>query len=309
MRYQRAEQGLSFHRLLLGLQLLLFPVFSPGVASGASFVRGDVDADARVLASDAIGILDFLFRGDPDSVRCLDAADADDDGAVTLSDAVYLLNSLFLGGAPPPAPFPLCGPDPTEDLLSCRSPCLPTLQCAGREFAADGVFFVVDRSTSMQDSGELQVAKRAILRALHEMRGISQLNIIFFDARMISFPPDRRPADATIRATIDTAINFVTMTPGGSGSCVREALLAALDVVELSTASRNVILYLGDGRGTCGGTEAEYLAQTLQDVSEANGGRAEIHSIGVMMAERTPQELFLRALAELNDGTYTRLDS
>jgi hypothetical protein len=309
MRCQIAGRRLGIKLLVPGFLLLpSFGALSPRVASSASFIRGDVDGDTRVLASDALGILHFLFRGDPDRVCCLDAADVDDDGSVTMSDAVYLLNSLFLGGAPPLAPFPLCGADPTEDLLDCRSPCSPTLRFAGQEYAADGVFFVVDRSTSMQDSGELQVARRELLHALHEMRGVSQLGIIFFDARVISFPPDRPPADGSSRGTIDGASIFVTMTPGGAGSCVREALLAALEFVELSTASRNLILYLGDGGGTCGGNEVEYLAQTLQAVSEANDGRAEIHTIGVMMAGRRSQELFLRALAETNGGTYTPLE-
>jgi hypothetical protein len=289
------------------LQLLLV-TGAPGAED--LFVRGDADADARVLASDALAILGFLFHGESDAVRCLDAADVDDDGGVSLSDAVYLLNALFRGTAPPPAPFPFCGPDPTADGLSCefRGRCLTPFEFAGREIAADGVFFLLDRSRSMQDSGELHLAKRAIIETLSETWSIPQLGVIIFDANLLTFPADGRPADGREAAVRGTAIRFVNAAPGESGTCVLKGLLAALDLVSRSTAGRNVIIYVGDGGGTCGGNESNYHTLTLQEATAANNGRAEIHAFGVLMAGRTAQEQFLRALAAANGGTYSDLN-
>jgi hypothetical protein len=48
------------------------------------------------------------------------AADANDDGGAGISDAVYSLGYLFLGGPTPPAPYPGCGTESTEDALGCE---------------------------------------------------------------------------------------------------------------------------------------------------------------------------------------------
>ena len=86
--------------------------------------RGDALADGALDLSDAVALLDYLFR-DGGSVPCVDAADANDDGDVDISDAVVILLHLFgsLGDLPPPADA--CGLDPTDDALPCGAflPC------------------------------------------------------------------------------------------------------------------------------------------------------------------------------------------
>ncbi len=97
-----------------GIALLLLGRRAP---AGTAFRRGDADSDGRAAITDAVVLLDWLFRGGA-ALGCEDAADADDDGALGLTDAVYLLRWLFQGGAELPAPGPLdCGADPTEDGL------------------------------------------------------------------------------------------------------------------------------------------------------------------------------------------------
>ncbi len=88
-----------------------------------AFRRGETNDDGRIDVSDAVGILGFLFLGNPEP-PCLDAADVDDDGVILLTDAIGLLTHLFLGGPPPAAPGPLrCGADPAIDALSCEVGC------------------------------------------------------------------------------------------------------------------------------------------------------------------------------------------
>jgi ELWxxDGT repeat protein len=82
------------------------------------FRRGDTNADGTLDMSDAVATLAYLFLGTA-APSCLDAADANDSGAVDLSDAVFTLGYLFLGTAAPPAPFGVCGVDPTTDNLDC----------------------------------------------------------------------------------------------------------------------------------------------------------------------------------------------
>jgi hypothetical protein len=64
------------------------------------FIRGDANGDATINLSDAIYLLNYLFRSGfpPDP---LEAGDANCDEVVNLSDAIYLLNYLFKGGDPP----------------------------------------------------------------------------------------------------------------------------------------------------------------------------------------------------------------
>ncbi len=80
--------------------------------------RGDLEENRRLNLTDVIWILLCLFGVEPDKCpRCLDAADISDDGTVDILDPVLLIDYLFRRGAPPPAPFPTCGFDLTEDSL------------------------------------------------------------------------------------------------------------------------------------------------------------------------------------------------
>ncbi len=88
------------------------------------FVRGDCNGDGGHDISDAVFGLEALFSGgQPPS--CVEGCDANDDGGFNISDMIYILSGLFSGGPPPPAPYPGCGPDPTEDSLECETfpPC------------------------------------------------------------------------------------------------------------------------------------------------------------------------------------------
>lgn len=88
-------------------------------SSGPQFVRGDANADGLSDISDPISLLGYVFGGGA-APTCLKAADANDDGGVNIADAVAMLNTLFSGGGDPPAPFPGCGEDPTDDSLTCE---------------------------------------------------------------------------------------------------------------------------------------------------------------------------------------------
>ncbi|MGE3166586.1 MAG: hypothetical protein AB7O52_16925 [Planctomycetota bacterium] len=83
-----------------------------------SLIRGDCNADGNFNIADPISLLGYLFSQGVTPV-CFDACDCNDDGQANIADAICTLSVLFGGAAPPPAPYPGCGTDPTNDQLSC----------------------------------------------------------------------------------------------------------------------------------------------------------------------------------------------
>src|SRR5690606_4710123 len=99
------------------------PLKGPPPPALTRFRRSDANADGAADLSDAIFILLHLFAGDFEPT-CLEAADVDGSGDVVLTDAVAVLDFLFRSGTLPPGPFPECGTAP-ESTLGCASypPC------------------------------------------------------------------------------------------------------------------------------------------------------------------------------------------
>ncbi|MEM7261720.1 MAG: hypothetical protein AAF488_06985, partial [Planctomycetota bacterium] len=100
-----------------GVDDLRLEIYSCG--NRLPFIRGDVNGDSTLDISDPVTALAQLFAGEVASF-CPDRVDTNDDGTIDVADPIYALAHLFGGGAAPPAPFPACGPDPTDvDLLGC----------------------------------------------------------------------------------------------------------------------------------------------------------------------------------------------
>ena len=87
------------------------------ISDPPEFTRGDGNIDGSVDIGDAIFGLNYLFGGL--ASLCEDSLDTNDDGSIDIGDPIALLGLLFSGAAPPPAPFPGCGQDPTADSLNC----------------------------------------------------------------------------------------------------------------------------------------------------------------------------------------------
>ena len=168
----------------------------------------------------------------------------------------------------------------------------------------DGFFYVIDRSWTMQTSGELQRAKQEVIKNINEFSDKVQFGVVFFDNQVVKFPSSGKPAEGD-QASKTSAKSFVTSTAGGSGTCGMQALQAALQMANQAKAQRKVIVYLSDGGGTCmGGDEAQYLQKLLSTVSAMNFQRIKINTIGVL---EVINEKFMRQLASSNGGTYTKI--
>ena len=90
---------------------------------GKLFRRGEVTGDnGAPNISDAIAILNFLFKGGP-SLPCEDAADINDDEKLEIADAILLFSYLFKNGDPPANPFAACGRDFDPGLICAAADC------------------------------------------------------------------------------------------------------------------------------------------------------------------------------------------
>ncbi len=65
-----------------------------------TFVYGDANGDGKVTVTDAVYLVNYLFKGGsaPDP---LESGDANCDGQVTVADVVFIINYLFKGGPVP----------------------------------------------------------------------------------------------------------------------------------------------------------------------------------------------------------------
>ena len=271
----------------------------------APFTRGDVDQGGRMSIADAVHILGGLFHGQ--DLSCNDAADVNDDGELTLSDPVFLLHSLFEGGPPPPAPFPGCGTDRTGDGLTCDffEVCRHTFSFLGREISADSVFFVIQTSGDMAESGDFYRLKAEISKTIGEMTSGMSLALTFFDNNVRHFP--NTPGPALISDDTRTAARaFLREIDPGVGLCADAGLLNAIEAARHSEAKRKIILFVTDANGICRDEDyLEHLDRTLKDVTLANSGIARIYTFGVLNLGPAG-ESFLRALAVQNGGDFMR---
>jgi subtilisin family serine protease len=76
------------------------PRFQAGGIIIAEPKWGDANRDDKLSVSDVIFLINFLFKGGPQSNPTY-IGDANCDGSVTVSDVVYLVSYLFKGGPPP----------------------------------------------------------------------------------------------------------------------------------------------------------------------------------------------------------------
>ena len=173
-----------------------------------------------------------------------------------------------------------------------------TIRFYGQQYEGDGVFFVIDRSGSMQNKGELRIAKQEVIKNINDFTSRVEFGIVFFDSQILKYPSGGRPATSN-PAMKASGLNFVTSVAGGSGSCMQKGFVEVLKFANLSTAKRKVIIYVGDGAGSCAGHQA-----ILSMVKSQNYQRAQVNTIGVLDVEGA-NERFLRQLAGSNGGSYT----
>jgi Mg-chelatase subunit ChlD len=185
------------------------------------------------------------------------------------------------------------------------------IQFYGQNYEGHGIFFAIDRSGSMQDSGELTVAKREVVRTISEFSSRVEFGIVFFARDAVKFPTSGTPAKAN-PSTKQSGIAWVRGMQSAHASCPQQGLVQALQMANKADVKSSTLIYVGDGGGTCNGDEATYLRQTLAVVKGQNYKRAQINSIGVLIQTQSRDDQvkhrdFLRQLATMNGGRYTEV--
>lgn len=282
-----------------------------GSAGDTGFIRGDSNDDGAVDLSDASFILSTLFTSsDGPGIACADSADTDDDGVINLTDAVRLLSFLFRGDEPPAPPFQVCGGDPTDDALpSCEgsSACSEDVLEVPAVPPSEAVVFVIERSGIFQTSGQLDIAKREVRRAIDGLRFNTEFGVVFFDSNLLQFPGsgDLVPANGGTRLT---GRAFVAGMPGGSGTCAQTALVTALRMIDGARSEIKRVVFISSGAVSCRASSPP-AAQILAAVREANATiGARIDTFGLLNLQIGGTD-FLTSLAAENAGCFVHVES
>ncbi len=154
----------------------------------------------------------------------------------------------------------------------------------------------------------LGVAKRKIANSITELSSSARFSIIYGEFRIGTlttqskkYPAGGRPTFAT-PARKGGALQFLAARSSEGSTSIREDLLAALKSAGQLTSRRKTLIYVGDG----------YLrtrnnhAQVAREITSANVAKVVIHTIGVTPYPES--EVFLKALAAMNGGTYKRVE-
>jgi len=175
----------------------------------------------------------------------------------------------------------------------------------GQQYEGDGFFFCCDKSLSMRGA-PLQRLQREVIKSVEQLSSGTQFAIVFFDSRVYKFPETGSPAIVSAPVK-NSVVNFVLSVPIGSSSCYKEGLVTTLNFATQSTAKRKVVIVLGDGQPWCAGYDREtYANETLETVRQMNTSMTKINAI-CLGPPRSTDEEWMRTLAIMNHGTYSRI--
>lgn len=164
---------------------------------------------------------------------------------------------------------------------------------------------VLDTSGSMDeraatgDSSKLEVAKRELVRTLHELREPAAFNLVFFGDVVTTWRPDLVAIDTQTRAD---AIAFTEAVEASGGTNLSGALRAAFAAGENDGPAGGVdtIFVLSDGRPNRG--DRLEPDEILRDIVHRHPERrVRIHTIG--LGDEHNVEL-MKGLAEQTGGCY-----
>jgi hypothetical protein len=168
----------------------------------------------------------------------------------------------------------------------------------GLPIYAKRVAFVIDTSGSMLGPKIIN-AKKELVGAIQRLPAGSEFNIIVFNSRVYVWSP--KPVEATDDAK-KRATAYVVGLPVGGSTVTYDALKAALDLRIES------IYLLTDGEPTRGQiVRPDQIVTAIRAQNRLLG--VSIHCIGLSVGpDNSICSMFLKALAEQNNGQYRKVD-
>ncbi|NOZ22719.1 MAG: VWA domain-containing protein [Planctomycetes bacterium] len=136
------------------------------------------------------------------------------------------------------------------------------------------VCFVVDTSGSMQENNKIEQAKNALKYCVQNLSPKDTFNIIRFSTDVDQMANNCLPAT---EANVQKAVAFIDTFRAAGGTCISEALAAALTAKGKQGRPYNIV-FMTDGKPTVGVTD---INEIVANVKRANPRNARVFVFGV----------------------------
>lgn len=165
---------------------------------------------------------------------------------------------------------------------------------ARREYPAKDVVFVLDVSGSMEETGKMEKARRALTYGVRGLNPADRFNIIAFSGETRLMESGLVPADEAGRRR---GVEFVEGLRARGGTNINDALLEAMGQFPRTGDRPRLLVFLTDGLPTVGEQDVERI---VRNVSQARRDGLRLFTFGVGYDVNT--RLLDRVAAE-NGGT------
>ena len=178
-----------------------------------------------------------------------------------------------------------------------------TVTFYGQTYEGDAFFWCLDKSGSMRIDGRIEVLKEEVIRSVRDLSRSAHFGIVAFSTNVEPFAG--MPKEATGRNK-SAAIAWIQSLAARGATCAGAAGVKILEISKRSNRQQKVIMFLSDGRPSCGNT-GDPSAQALEAITVANYQRTPINTL--LLGNDLGGMIFMRRLAEMNYGSFAHLDS
>ncbi|MBI4602926.1 MAG: hypothetical protein HY721_13295 [Planctomycetes bacterium] len=187
----------------------------------------------------------------------------------------------------------------------------------GMTLEGDAFIYILCGRGEMWLVGELEVARREVLRNIREFRPETEFAIVYYDSRGPKlFPAEGRPVKASAR-TKEAAEAFLDKLAwdGEFTAWMEEPFREAFRLADRTAARRKRIIYVSDGDDEVYKPIAKFVASTpefahelVARITAMNVKRVPVDCVDVSEVDSggpgSAQALFLQDLAAMNGGQY-----
>ena len=145
----------------------------------------------------------------------------------------------------------------------------------GNDYFGDTFVWCLDRSGSMLWGGTIDILCQEVNSAILQLSDSQLFGVVSFADDISSFSPELLPGTVTNKTLATEWV--LGMVPLGA-TCLEEAMMTALDLVNTTTGCSPVIIAVSDGVPFCNGVAAN-ANEVLLNITAANTGNVPIYGI------------------------------
>lgn len=183
------------------------------------------------------------------------------------------------------------GLDPEED-----EPEPDTIFFYGDGYEADGFFWLLDRSGSMNHQGRLGILKVEVLQAIQGLSHASEFGIVAFSSNSTKFA--QTPVRARPESKAQAAAWVNALGPAGM-SCLAPAATKLINISNQCKKASKIIFIVGDGSPNC-----PLCPATIETIRNANWQRTPVNTIYIGPLSDTIAADCFQEIAATNGGTF-----